>query len=129
MKRDWNIIKELLLELEPLHQYNGLTLQVYYLDKSKSDDRDIHKFEMAKLLIEKQFIKGTVSETNYFGGYAEIHNMILTFDGHDLLDKLNDETLWKKITLVAKTKGIDVTFTTLSTLAIEAMKMVVNTGN
>jgi hypothetical protein len=124
MKRDWNVIKDLLNELEPLHQYNGLHLQVYYLGENKSAEYEIHKMEMARLLIEKNYIKGNISRTIAPGGFSEISNMNLTFDGYDLLEKLNDDTLWKKIKGIAKDKGIEVTFTTLGALTTQAIQSI-----
>lgn len=123
MKRNWSVIKELLNDLEPLHQFNGLHLQVYYSGDLKSDDLAIHKMEMARLLIEKNYITGIISKTIMPGGYAEISNMNLTFDGHDLLDKLNDDTLWNKIRAIAKEKSIDITFTTLGALVAKALEL------
>lgn len=120
MKRDWYVIKELLNDLEPLHQFNGLNLKVYYYGDHKSDDRDILRMETARLLIEKNYITGLVSKTK-FGGFAEISNMNLTFDGHNLLDTLNDDTLWNQITKIAKDQSIKVTFSTLGALTTQAL--------
>lgn len=123
MKRDLAVIKELLNDLEPLHQFNGLHLQVYYNGDLKSDEHAIHKMEMARMLIEKNYITGMISKTIFSGGFAEISNMNLTFDGHDLLDKLNDDTLWNKIKFIAKEKSIDITFTTLGALVTKALEL------
>lgn len=121
MVRDWKIIKELLNELQPLHQFNGLHLMVYYGGEHVSPEKDIHKMEMARLLIEKKYITGIVSKTIAPGGFAEISNMTLTFEGHDLLDKLNDDTLWNRIIGLAKEKSIKLTFATLDTLTKKAL--------
>ena len=121
MKRDWKVIKELLKELEPLHQYNGLTLQVYHSGEHKSSETAIHKMDMAILLMQKNYITGMKSKTVGFGGFAEITNMNLTFEGHDLLDILEDKTLWKKIKNIAKDRGIEITFSTLPPLISKAI--------
>lgn len=121
MKRDWDVIKELLNELEPLHQFNGLHLQVYYIGENQSPERAIHKMEMARLLIEKNYITGMISRTIAPGGFAEISNITLTFDGHNLLETLNDNTLWNKIKTLAKEKSINLTFSTLGTLTTQAL--------
>jgi len=122
MRRDWDVIKELLNEIEPLHQFNGLNLQVYYSGDKKSDDHSIHKMEMARLLIQGNYITGMQSKTIAPGGFASIHNMQLTFQGHDLLDKLNDVVLWNKMTNLAKQQGINITFGTLGSLATAALQ-------
>ena len=122
MKTDWDVIKELLNEVEPLHQFNGLNLEVYYMGDRKSDDHSIHKMEMARLLLDEGYLVGMQGKTIFFGGFTSIHNMRLTFKGHDLLDKLNDEVLWSRMTKLAKQQGIKITFGALGTLATAALQ-------
>lgn len=125
MKRDWKVIKELLNELEPLHEFNGLNLQVFYSGDRKSSENDLQKMYWAKQLISKNYISGIVNNTIDPDGYTAISNMNLTFDGHDLLEKLNDDTLWKKIEELAKDQGIKLTFSTLGILAQKAITSII----
>lgn len=125
MKRDWKVIKAVLEELEPLKISEGMTLSVYYKGDQESTYEEIHKFEMAFLLLEQEYIKG--SESKSLGvTYKSISNVNLTWKGHDLLDTLNDKKVWNKIKEIAVNKGVDVTFSTLGALQTAAITSILN---
>jgi hypothetical protein len=123
MQRNWDIIKAILMELEPLNSAEGKNYQVHYTGAKKSSPEDIHKFEMVSLLLDKGFIQGVRSKSLGVE-FKQILNLTLTWEGHDLLDILNDNKVWSKIKEVALNKGIEVTFSTLKVLHSAALTQI-----
>ena len=90
MQRDWNLIRLLLLKVESgeepaeLNQY--------------SDEQVLYHCE---LLQESDLVIGTIviGENGKAAG-ARIER--LTWKGHDLLDSIRDDTIWKKTLSVVK---------------------------
>lgn len=125
MKRDWKVIKAVLEELEPLKISEGMAFSVHYKGDQESTYEEIHKFEMALLLLEQEYIKGFESKSLGVT-YKSISNVNLTWKGHDLLDTLNDKKVWNKIKEIAVNKGVDVTFSTLGALQTAAIASILN---
>ena len=123
MQRDWKIIQAVLMELEPLNSVKGKNYQVHYTGDKKSSPADIHKFEMVGLLLDQGFIQGIRSKSLGVE-FKQILNLNLTWQGHDLLDTLNDNKVWSKIKEIALNKGVDVTFSTLGALQAAALTQI-----
>ena len=124
MKRDWDVIKAVLQELEPLNSVEGKTYSVHYTGEKQSSPEEIHKFEMVILLLEQGFIQGHRSKSLGIE-FKTILNLTLTWKGHDLLDTLNDNKLWSKIKETAVNAGLKVTFSTLGALQTAAITSMV----
>ncbi|MBJ9771764.1 DUF2513 domain-containing protein [Acinetobacter baumannii] len=104
MKRDWDVIRNLLIEVEELTYFES-----YDLDSIEFEDSiEIIKVEMADLLLAKGFFTG--ERTLYLDGNVYLCNLKLTWDGHELLDTLRDKNVWNRIKEISKEKGIDITF-------------------
>jgi hypothetical protein len=104
MKRDMEIIRKVLLAIE--EQYEDVVL--YELEVDGLDMKTIAYH--CKVLYDGGFI------SNYAGDFASgnLHTFAvgsLTWEGHEFLDKIRDETIWEK---------------TKSTIAKEGLPMVLD---
>lgn len=118
MKRDWDLIREVLLEVEAI-------------DPSKFEDRrygplrqseNAFKDEQAYSLWQAGFIQG-VEASSIDQGDSVIAQR-LTWQGHELLDTLRSKPVWEKVKTTAKEKGVELTFSAVVALGkavIESM--------
>jgi hypothetical protein len=118
MKRDWDVIRLVLLEIEPLPSRNR---SVYVGNYATSPDEEILKLESIKLLLDAGFIEGL--ESNELGlGRIEFQNLSLKWRGHELLDTLREKSTFDQMKNVAKSKGIALSFETLKILFTAVVK-------
>lgn len=119
MKRDWDVIREVLTEVEttPSSERTNLTYGVgaEYPEESAS------KGEHALLLRKAGFISGI--EITTYGGHA-ILSPELTWQGHELLDTIRSKAVWERIKTTAKEKGIELTFDSVKVLGKMALDWV-----
>jgi hypothetical protein len=103
MKRDWDVIREVLIEVEGLTERERNTFQfsLGYEEGNQS------KGEQALLLWKAGYLEAI--ESGGLDGPAIVSPQ-LTWAGHDLLDTLRSKPVWEKIKLTAKEKGIELTF-------------------
>jgi len=118
MKRDWDVIREVLLEVEALSddEKDGF---VY-----KQGDGDI-KTEHAILLWRAGYI-GAIDGADLDG--IGLVSPELTWAGHDLLDTLRSKPVWERIKSTAKEKGIELTFDAVKALGQMALDYVLKGG-
>lgn len=109
MKRDWDVIRNLLVEIEEQTYSDNYDL---HLDNDAEPRQlDILQIEMADLLLSKGFLTG--DRAAYSDGSLGLYNLKLTWDGHELLDTLRDATVWNRIKEISRDKGVDITFESL----------------
>lgn len=115
MKRNWDTIREILFKTEELEP--GRSLRLDDFDQGRADEIAYH----VNLLKESGLIKVSIME---FSGDAGIHFDLecLTWMGHDFLDAIRNETIWKKIKTVIAEKGGSMTFDVIKALAITLAK-------
>lgn len=112
MKRDWDLIRKILIELE------------------KSDDmrkvlQDVEGYEREKvghhifLLKEAGLVDANCTRLH---GMMISHATSLTWGGHEFLGKIRSETLWKKVGKLLQEKGLDLSF---ETIKVAATKLVI----
>ena len=82
MRRDMDVIREVLLEVE---SYSGNRFLMY--DRSDDEVKAYH----AMLLKEEGYIKGSGA----LGGTVLAHR--LTWEGHELLDNIRDDGVWSNV--------------------------------
>ncbi len=110
MKRNWDVIRNLLIDIESITYSDS-----YNLDSSELNDQNgIIKVEMADLLLAKGFFTG--ERTEYLDGGLSLNNLKLTWDGHELLDTLRDQNVWSRIKEISKEKGVDITFESIKVM-------------
>lgn len=117
MKRDWDVIREVLSEVETLSakDSNGLSYNVSTDTTSKS--------EHAILLWKAGFIEGIDTSGMH---RPRLLAQDLTWSGHELLDTIRSQPVWEKIKSTALDKGIDLTFDSVKMLGSIALKAILN---
>jgi hypothetical protein len=120
MKRDWDVIREVLIEVEDLS--DDRRDQFTYCEGKG----DAAKVAHALLLWKAGFLEGLD-----IGGLdgAALLSPELTWQGHDLLDTLRSKAVWERIKTTAKEKGIELTFDSVKVLAKLALDYVLKQGN
>lgn len=113
MKRDWDVIREVLLEVEALSDTERASFQ--YDSHPDLDGATKLRTSHAALLVAGGFLTGNLFQ------YAERTSPIvgapeLTWAGHDLLDTLRSKPVWEKIKTTASEKGIELTFDAVKAL-------------
>lgn len=120
MKRDWDVIREVLIEVEALseedRQQFGFGFGDGYADMNKA------KCEQALLLWKAGFIEAIDAGT--LAGQA-ILAPDLTWQGHDLLDMLRSKPVWERIKKTAQEKGIELTFEAVKALGKVALTAII----
>ena len=115
MKRDWDVVREVLIEVEALTERERNTFQ-YALGYEGTNEA---KSEQAMLLWKAGYLEAI--EAGGLDGPAII-SPGLTWAGHDLLDTLRSKPVWEKIKKTAKDKGIELTFEAVKMLGTFALK-------
>ena len=110
MKRDFELIREILLAIE--EQHTGVAIYGFKVEGYDLTTVAYH----CKLLEEVGFISA------YKASYADnaIYNIAvggLTWEGNDYLDKVRDNTLWKKTKDTIKKKGLPLLIDTIKSIA------------
>lgn len=106
MKRDWTIIRAILLKLEESATPNT----VVSADKLAPLDEQEVAYNM-RLLKEAGYITASIIESSDGDGLiAAAFATRLTNSGHELLDTIRSDTVWGKIQDKFKSSGVDMTF-------------------
>ena len=112
MKRDWDTMRSVLLEVEALSR--EAAPKFAYFAPYSSDEPEAIRAVHALMLHECGYLAGhrykTLSEGEYLKGPT------LTMAGADLLDSIREETVWVKVKDIAKEKGVGVAFDSLGAL-------------
>ncbi len=111
MKRDWDLIRNILLEIEAYEGNNYVPLQI----EGYSDDLVSYH---VKLLSEAGLI-----DTHDCGRSLGV--ISLTWDGHEFLDASRNETIWSKAKSTITNKGGELSFDILKLALFEATKKMI----
>lgn len=136
MKRDWNLIRKQLTDVE---EGNDLFSEVPAEPQWKNQGWDEYEqqlnafraieeriFGHFELLVNAGYIDGLQLVRSADGQFSYgLHSPRLTMAGHDLLDTMRSATLWEKIRTTAKTKGIELTFDAIKALGSHALKSII----
>jgi len=115
MKRDMDLIRKILLDLEN-NPPEKLINRLYIVGYSR-EQINYHLY----LMMQAGFIEGyDVTTHNSFG--TEIRPQQLTWAGHDFLDACRDEGIWVKAKEKLKSIGGEVPIEVFKVLLIEIMK-------
>jgi len=98
MKRDMDLIRLILLELEKVA--NGLGSTKIKLDGFSAEEIGYH----SQLLVEAGFVIG-INLTHNRSEHPEYMLNKLTWEGHDFLDACRDNTRWGKAKEIASKAG------------------------
>jgi hypothetical protein len=110
MQRDWDLIREILTVLEARDTTHGGLAPDAFSNHSK----ELVSYHFY-LLDQAGLIDADIKKTANTGIFGIARN--LTWEGHELLDKMRSDTLWKKITTSLKDKGLELSFEAIKTAA------------
>jgi hypothetical protein len=123
MKRDWDVIREVLLEVESVPEEGRVNFG--YAISSKQAGAERSKAEHAFLLRDAGYLSaidvGDLDANRMLGP-------VLTWAGHDLLDTLRSKPVWERVKTMAKDKGLELTFDTVKALGKVALDYVIKQG-
>lgn len=133
MKRDWDLIRKQLTDVE---EENDLFSDIPPKPTWKDQESDVYEKQLKEyraivgrisghfeLLINAGYIDGLQIVRSADGLFSYgLHSPRLTMPGHDLLDTMRSSTIWEKIKATAKTKGIELTFDAIKALGALALK-------
>lgn len=136
MKRDWDLIRKLLTEIEeekdfladlPPEPKWGEESEEEYKSKMESYEAiESRLLGHLELLTESGYVDGVSVRRSTSGQIAYWRNSPrLTMAGHDLLDTMRSSPVWETIKSTAKSKGIELTFDAIKALGAYALKQLI----
>jgi hypothetical protein len=122
MKRNWDVIRKILLKIEDLPP--GGSIHSSHLVTDEIDEWNVAH----QMFILKQggFIEGNCLDTGR--GHTCIART-LTWEGQELLDKIRSESIWQKIKETAREKRVDLTIDVVKGIASMVLAQIVRGGN
>lgn len=123
MKREWDLIREILIEVEELSSEERKRKSFSCNSQQKEDAATI-KIEHIKLLRTSGFLSGE-AKTSISGTWS-LSNPELTWEGHELLEKMRSAPLWERIKEMATQKGLEMTFDVIKKFAEPALSSLLN---
>jgi hypothetical protein len=115
MKRDWELMRAI---LEALEQMEG-TDQVLRPDQVEGFDREQVAYHMW-LLYQAGLIEARCRDN--VGMKIDCVAFRLTWDGHELLDKIRPVSVWKSIVRIAREKGVELSYETVLMVATRVIR-------
>jgi len=104
MKRDWEIVRHILVTVEAAPQGARLGAR----DFADQDARAV--FGHVQLLTDAGFLKAKLLPDHTGVGGGDFVILSLPWPGHDLLATIRSQGIWEKIKSTAKDKGVELTF-------------------
>ena len=112
MKRDWECIRAILVALEE----NGDPTS--FVQPTAVSGFDVQNVSYhIKLMIEAGLIEGACARSGFPCGAKS-----MTWEGHELLDKIRPEKLWNRIKTMAREQGVTLSFQAVKILGTHALE-------
>ena len=105
MKRNMELVRELLLRVEAEQGFDSLT--------SKYSQEEI--VGHVEILLDAKLLDGKVYHA-LSGGPGSAHIQRLIWAGHEFLDNARNDTVWNKAISIIKDKSVSVSFDVLASL-------------
>jgi Hypothetical protein (DUF2513) len=122
MKRDWDLIREVLIEVEALSDNARVLFQ--YGSDANADDAAKLRASHAALLLDAGYLTGKKIQYHE-RTWPLIAMPNLSWEGHDLLETLRSKPVWEKIKSTATEKGIELTFDAVKALGKVALAAII----
>lgn len=119
MKRDWDLVRDVLVEVERLDQTRFKTIRYGPVTTSENPEKDGHGI----LLWKAGFIEG--ANASSLNGDSVMARG-LTWAGCDLLDTIRSNMVWERIKATAAEKGIELTFDAVKTIGKTVLAAIVD---
>lgn len=113
MKRDWDVIRDILTQVEEIPTGEG-AIQLSAFPAEQAGEVSYHM----ELLIEAGLVHGKMAKTLGPGPYNFIA-MRLTWEGHEFIDAVRNDTVWQKAKKSFISNGISMTFDLVKSVATE----------
>jgi hypothetical protein len=118
MKKNWEIIREILLRLEEASTPNTV---LNAKDIPHYSDQEVAY--NIRLLKEAGFIVGNISESSTGNGHIDVAlARRLTDAGHQLIETMRNDTIWSKVKDKFAKKGIEMSFDLVLAYGKKAME-------
>lgn len=123
MKRDWGIIRAVLLRLEEDSRANAV-VNANAFGPAFAEQEVAYNI---RLLQQKGLITANIQESRSGDGAIRIAlARSMTSQGHDLLDSIRNETVWHRVQDTFKKKGLDMTVELVIEVAKATAKALLN---
>ena len=122
MKRDFNLIRKILLDIEKSPP--GKTISKLHYENY---DEEVVK-EHIRLLMNAKIIEGEIKISDEVIGCCNQQMIIwyeikrLTWEGHNFLNNAKNDTVWKKVMADAENKGMSLSMSVLNGLLTKAVE-------
>ncbi len=117
MKRDWELIREILLKVEDADSATaGINASDFPQHPEDSVNYHMHLLYQAGL-IEGMNVQTMSRPLNYVVRR-------LTWSGHEFLDSVRSQTVWERIKTYLSEKGVAISFETIKTTAPLVLKAI-----
>lgn len=104
MQRNWDIIRKILLAVEALPTE----------DSQLTSNTEEVAYHMQLCWLEGLIVGGGESLN---GKPITAYANRLTWEGHEFLDKIKNESIWRQVKAMAREKGVDLSFGVIKDLA------------
>jgi hypothetical protein len=115
MRRDLDVIRNILKEIEKLE-----VGKKYFIPQSDDSEFQNYAYHL-KLLIDSEMVKGTANKSNQNGKYSIAFGEELTLDGHDLLDQIRDEKVWKRVKEKFENREVKISIALINRVSLETI--------
>lgn len=109
MKRNWDVIRKIMIKLEEIPTESGQLDS----DAIQGVDNEAAFYHM-RMMIEAGLAVGSCPEML---GRCQGDLLRLTWDGHELLDKIRRDSVWNKIKETARSKSVDLSIDVVKSVA------------
>ena len=116
MKRNWEIIREILIKLEQMQPERG-SLCLSDFPEGQAYEYSYH----VELLMEAGLIHGEMSK-ELCADTSDFFAVRLTWQGHEFLDSIRSDSVWNKTKITFGKQGISMTFDLIKSVAIDIAK-------
>ncbi|WP_024296651.1 DUF2513 domain-containing protein [Methylomicrobium lacus] len=109
MQRNWDVIRKILIAVEALPTEDS----TFNSAELAGTDAETVAYHM-RLMLEAQLIVGGCRDAL---GPPFCHANRLTWEGHEFLDKIKNDSIWRQVKATAQTRGVDLSFSVIKDLA------------
>lgn len=114
MKRDWHLIKKILIAVEEMETTCGKLPPEFTGYDEETASYHINLLHQA----------GLITASCVGNGTSPLHCWAhsLTWEGHEFIDSIRSDTAWNRITKTAREKGLDLSFALIKAIAEGVIK-------
>ena len=116
MERDFDLIRELLLQVEAAPSNLGEDVRFRTAEEHSNEQVQYH----LTLLLEAEIVKG--QDHSSLDGTRRISVSRLTWNGHEFLDLIRSEGRWEAVKKNMRETGTDLSFEAIKTIASQLLR-------